>query len=79
MVHGDHVSASVHCIFFFCFASLCFNFDYLVHVLHPKNKLQASHFFKNIANYAKDTATVKYPWNKTAATPTLTIRSQPHK
>ena len=36
------------------------------------NKLQASHFFNNIPNYARDAATVKYPWNKTDATPTLT-------
>jgi hypothetical protein len=40
--------------------------------LHPKNKLQASHFFNNIRNYAKDAASVKYPWSKTAATPTFT-------
>jgi hypothetical protein len=72
MVCGDHVSASVHCIFYFCFASLCYHFDYLVQVLHPKNKLQALHFFNNIPNYAKDTATVKYSWSKTAVTPTFT-------
>ncbi len=59
MVCGDHVSASVHCIFYFCFRLLCYHFDYLAQVLHQKNKLQASHFFNNIPNYAKDTATVK--------------------
>ena len=72
MVCGDRVPASVHHIFLFCFASLCFHFDYLAGVLHPMNKLQASHFFNNIPNYARDAATVKYPWNKTDATPTLT-------
>ena len=72
MVRGDRVPASVHHIFLFCFASLCFHFDYLAGVLHPMNKLQASHFFNNIPNYARDAATVKYPWNKTDATPTLT-------
>jgi hypothetical protein len=41
MVCGDHVPASVHRIFYFCFVSLCYHFDYLVKVLHPKNKLQA--------------------------------------
>jgi hypothetical protein len=40
--------------------------------LHPKNKLQALHFFNNIPNYARDAATVKYPWSKTAAIPTFT-------
>jgi hypothetical protein len=63
--------------FYFCFASLCHHFDYLAKVLHPKNKLQALHFFNNIPNYARDAATVKYPWSKTAATPTFTGLS-PH-
>jgi hypothetical protein len=58
--------------FFFCFALLCYHFDYLAKVLHPKNKLQALHFFNNIPNYARDAATVKYSWSKTAATPTFT-------
>ncbi len=40
--------------------------------MHPKNNLQALHFFNNIPNYARDAATVKYPWSKTAATPTFT-------
>jgi hypothetical protein len=48
MVHGKSVSASVHCIFYFCFAPLCFHFDFLKQVLHTKNKLQASHFFTHI-------------------------------
>jgi len=72
MVCGDHVPASVHRIFYFCFASLCFHFDYLASVLHPKNKIQASHFYNNIPSYAKERATVKYPWTKTEATPTFT-------
>jgi hypothetical protein len=29
MVCNDHVPASVHCIFYFCFTSLCYHFDYL--------------------------------------------------
>ncbi len=28
MVHGQSVSASVHCISYFCFASLCFTFTF---------------------------------------------------
>ncbi len=66
------IPASVHCIFYFRFDLLCYHFDYLEKVLHPKNNLQASHFFNNIPNYARDAATVKYPWSKTAATPTFT-------
>ncbi len=72
MVCGDHVPASVHHIFYFCFASLCYHFDYLAKVLHPKNNLQALHFFNNIPNYTRDAATVKYPWSKTAVIPTFT-------
>jgi hypothetical protein len=44
----------------------------LAKVLHPKNKLKALHFFNNFPNYARDAATVKYPWSKTVATPTFT-------
>ncbi len=58
--------------FYFCFASLSYHFIYLSKVLHPKSKLQASHFFNNIPNYVRDAATVKYPWSKAAATPTFT-------
>ena len=39
MVCGKSVSTSVHHIFYFCFASLCFHFDFLLQALHPKNKL----------------------------------------
>jgi hypothetical protein len=53
------------CITFFTFA--------LHHcVLHKKNKLQALHFFNHIPSNIKAAATVKYPWNKTEVTPTLT-------
>ncbi len=37
-----------------------------------KNKLQASQFFQHIPPDIKAAATVKYLWNKTEATPTLT-------
>ena len=77
MVCGKSVSASVHHIFYFCFASLCFHFDFLSQALHPKNKLLALHFFNHIPTYAKDAATVEYHWNKTEAIPTL-ISLSPH-
>jgi hypothetical protein len=72
MVCGQSVSTSVHCIFYFCFAPLCFHFDFLTQVLHKKNKLQASHFFQHIPSNIQAAATVKYPWTKTEVTPTLT-------
>jgi hypothetical protein len=72
MVRGESVPASVHSIFYFCFALLCFHFDFLKQVLHEKNKLQASHVFTHIPIEIKAAATVKYPWNWTEATPTHT-------
>ena len=72
MVRGEFVSASVHRIFYFCFASLCFHADFLKRVLHDRNKLRASHFFTHIPINIQAAATVKYPWTLTAATPTLT-------
>ena len=72
MVHGDTVPASVHQIFYFCFASICFHFDFLKEVLHEKNKLCASHFFTHIPVEMKAAATVKYLWNWTETMPTFT-------
>ncbi len=63
MVHRDTVPASVHHIFYFCFASICFRLDFLKEVLHEKNKLRASHFFTHIPVEMKAAATVKYRWN----------------
>ncbi len=54
---------------YFCFASLCYHFNFLLTVLPKRNKLQASPFFTHIPNYAKEAATVRMPWNKTANTP----------
>jgi hypothetical protein len=72
MVGGDHLCASVHRIFYFCFASLTDHCNVLSRVLHQKNKLQASHFFNHTPLWDKDSITVKYPWTKTEVTPTLT-------
>ncbi len=52
--------------------SLCYHFNFLVEVLPKQNKLQAAPFFMHIPNYAQEAATVRYPWNKTASTPTFT-------
>jgi len=40
--------------------------------LHQKNELRALHFFNHIPLWAKDAVTIKYPWTKTEAAPTLT-------
>ena len=72
MVQGYHVSARVHRIFYFCFASLCYHHSYLLSQLHEKNQLRASVFFTNIPDDAKLAVAVKYPWDSTKATPTFT-------
>ncbi len=43
-----------------------------VEVLPKQIKLQALPFFTHIPNYAREAATVRYPWNKTASTPLFT-------
>jgi hypothetical protein len=60
MVCGKSVPAGVHHIIYFCFALLCFHFDFLKQVLYKKNKLQTSHFFTHIPIEIKVPATVKY-------------------
>ena len=72
MVRGECALPSVHHIFYFCFASLCYHFDFLKRILHSKNKLRASHFFTHIPIKIQAAATVKYPWNATEVTPPLT-------
>jgi hypothetical protein len=72
IVGGNSIAGEVCHLLYFCFASICFHFDYLVKVLPKQNKLQASPFFTNIPNYAKDAATVSFLWNKTASTPPFT-------
>ena len=41
-------------------------------ILPKQNKLQVSPFFTNLPNYARGAAAVRFPWNKTAATPIFT-------
>ncbi len=62
---------------YFCFALLCYHFDYLVAITSKQSKLKASSFFTNIPNYAREATIVKFPWNKTASMPSFTGRP-PH-
>jgi len=71
-VGGDNLSGDVFRVLYFCFASLCYHFDYLVQITPGRSKLQASPFFTNIPNYAREAAVVKFPWTKTASTPSFT-------
>ncbi len=72
VVGGNSIAGEVCHLLYFCFASLCFHFDYLVRALPKQNKLQVSSFFTNIPNCAKDAAIVRFPWNKTALMPSFT-------
>jgi len=71
-VGGHGIRGEIFQLLYFCFASLCYHFDFLVEVLPKQNKLQASPFFTHIPNYAREAATVRFPWNKTASTPLFT-------
>ena len=71
-VGGHGIRGEIFPVLYFCFASLCYHFDYLVQVLPQRNKLQVSPFFTHIHNYAREAAMVRMPWNKTANTPVFT-------
>jgi len=75
MVGGHGIRGEIWQVLYFCFTSLCYHFDYLMQVLPQQNKLQASPFFTRIPNYAREAATVRMPWNKTANTP---VTGLPH-
>jgi len=72
MVGGGGIRGELFQLLYFCFASLCYHFEYLVQVLHKQNKLQASPFFTHIPNFAREAATVQFPWSKTDCTPSFT-------
>jgi hypothetical protein len=71
-IGGHGIRGEIFQLLCFCFTSLCYHFNFLVEVLPKQNKLQASPFFMHIPNYAREAATVRYPWNKTASTPLFT-------
>ena len=72
LVGGELLPAGVYQIFHYCFASLCYHHEFLASTLHQKSKLQASPFFSAMPQYAKSSATIKFPWEKTASTPIFT-------
>ena len=69
---GHGIRGEIFQMLYFCYASLCYHFDFLVQVLPKQSKLQASHFFTHMPNYARQAATVRMPWKKTANTPAFT-------
>ena len=71
-VRGDRVTADMHRVFNFCYASLCYHREYLERNLHQSSKLQVSPFYNTIPNFVIDAAVVKLPWTKTEATPVFT-------
>jgi len=71
-VGGHGIQGENFQLLYFCFASLCYHFDYLVQVLPQRNKLQALPFFTHIPNYAREAVTVRIPRNKIANTPMFT-------
>ncbi|KAL3771060.1 hypothetical protein ACHAWU_006437 [Discostella pseudostelligera] len=71
-IHLLLVTADMHRVFYYCYASLTYHRDFLAGILHRSNKLQASPFYNTIPNFVKDAAAVKFPWTKTEATPVFT-------
>jgi hypothetical protein len=71
-VGGHGIGGENFQMLYFCFASLCYHFEFLVKRLPKRNKLPASPFFTHIPLYAREAATVRMPWNKTANTPVFT-------
>ncbi len=74
-VGGHGIRGENFQMLYFCFASLCYHFNFLVECLPKRSKLQASSpFFTHIPSYAsaRDAATVRMPWNKTANMPVFT-------
>ena len=71
-VGGASIPSEVVRVLYYCFASLCHHFEYLVATVPSQIKLWASPFFANPPNYAKDAAVVRFPWTKTNSMPSFT-------
>ena len=56
----------------FCFASLCYHYNYLCRNLHKECILRGSPVFQNISEKLMNFAKIAYPWTSTKDTPTLT-------
>ena len=56
----------------FCFASLCYHYEYLCKNLHKKSVLRGAPVFQNITEDMVKMTRVAYPWNSTKDTPTFT-------
>ena len=54
-----------------CFASLCYHFEYLKRNMHQACVLRSAPLFRDIPKVLRDLAVIKFPWNKTIETPTL--------
>ena len=62
MVGGhSNISGEVFQLLYYCFASLCYHYNFLVGILPKRNKLQVSPFFTNLPNYARGAAAVRFP------------------
>lgn len=56
----------------YCFASICYHYDFLKENLHEKCILRSSSIFRDIPIQISSLARVSYSWNKTPDTPKFT-------
>jgi hypothetical protein len=57
----DMITGDIFQLLYFCFASFCYHFGFIIQTLPKKNKLHASPFLTGIPNFAKEKATVWFP------------------
>ena len=70
-VGGHHFIPKIQYLTRFLFASLCYHWDYLSENLHPKSRLLSLSLISQCPEDLRSLSVVKYPWNKTKDTPTI--------
>ena len=72
ILSGRDMNSRAFLIIRYCFAAVCFHFDFLSKKLHAKDRLRSSPFFTCTPKEIREIAVTRYPWNKTSETPVIT-------
>lgn len=70
--HYSEIKANALNLLHYCFASICYSYEYLNENLHDECPLRNAAVFKDIPEDIIKLAVIKYPWNKTKDTPRFT-------
>ena len=69
---GRNMSPQTFSLLTFCYASICYHYDYLDDKLHSRSRVRQSPLYQQCKDEWKAIAVVDYPWSAKKKTPSLT-------